>query len=62
MHLDEKKHGDINQSACLRAAMGHLVWSDLRWKGEFVEREETVWVCYMGSFHLSNTGKKMEQS
>lgn len=28
---------------------------------EFVEREETVWVCYVGSFQLSNTEKKMEQ-
>lgn len=61
MHLDEKKQGNINQPACLHLAMGHLVWFDLRWKDEFVEREETVWVCYMGSFQLSNTEKKMEQ-
>lgn len=32
---------ETNQPKCLQAALRVLVWSDLRWKDEFVEREET---------------------
>lgn len=49
----------MNQSARPHAARGHLTWFDLRWKDEFVEREDTVWSLLYG---LISTFKYTEEN